>query len=163
MKKLIIQIFKLFNNNTKISMLLLFFIINSILDFISIGIVGPLIAIQTNSIGLNSSRFIFYFSNIIKYYPLATYLVILLIFILKYILSILILNLSYKFALDNKAYLQTLFLGYFLDMPYEKYLKVSNSEKLYTIQCIIQDYSITLVIFLKLFSDLFLVIAILCY
>jgi ABC-type bacteriocin/lantibiotic exporter with double-glycine peptidase domain len=160
MKKLIIQIIKLFNNNTKIALLLIFFVINSIFDFISIGIVGPLIAIQTNSINLDSSRFILYFSNFIKFYPLATYSAILLIFIFKYILSILILNLSYKYALDNKANLQTLFLGYFLKMPYEKYLKVSNSEKLYTIQSIIPDYSNTLVIFLKLFSDLFLIIAV---
>lgn len=154
------KIIFLFNKNRNTKILFLFFILNSIFDFLSVGLIGPIIAVQTIKVNSDSSIYLRIISEMIITFPKTFYLSILVLFFAKYSFSIYVLNLTYKSALNNRIRLQHNLLQYYLSMPFDKFLNKNISEFTYFIQNVIPDYTNTLVNFLKLISDSLLVIVI---
>lgn len=154
------RIIFLFNKNRNTKILLLFFVLNSIFDFLSVGLIGPIIAVQTIKVNSDSSLYLQLISKLIISYPKSFYFSILVLFFAKYTFSIYVLNLTYKSALNNRIRLQHNLLQYYLTMPYDKFLNKNISEFTYFVQNVIPDYTNTLVNFLKLISDTLLVIVI---
>jgi ABC-type bacteriocin/lantibiotic exporter with double-glycine peptidase domain len=154
------KIIYLYDNNKNTKILFIFFILNSIFDFFSIGLIGPIIAAQTIKVTSESSTYLQIISNLINTHPLIFYISILCLFIFKYAFSIFVLNLTYKNALNNRVRLQHDLLEHYLTMPYDKFLNKNISDFTYFIQNIVPDYTNTLVNFLKFISDTLLVIVI---
>lgn len=154
------KIIFLFNKNRNTKILFLFFILNSIFDFLSVGLIGPIIAVQTIKVNSDSSIYLRIISEMIITFPKTFYISILVLFFAKYSFSIYVLNLTYKSALNNRIRLQHNLLQYYLSMPFDKFLNKNISEFTYFIQNVIPDYTNTLVNFLKLISDSLLVIVI---
>ena len=154
------KIIFLFNKNRNTKILFLFFILNSIFDFLSVGLIGPIIAVQTIKVNSDSSIYLRIISEMIITFPKTFYISILVLFFAKYSFSIYVLNLTYKSALNNRIKLQHNLLQYYLSMPFDKFLNKNISEFTYFIQNVIPDYTNTLVNFLKLISDSLLVIVI---
>lgn len=151
------RIIFLFDSAKDIRIMLLLFVLNSIFDFISVGIVGPIIAIQTVQLNTDSSFILREISYWLTYWPKSFYFSLLVLFIIKYSFSVIILDFVYKKALDNRVRLQKNLLDYYLTMSYEKFAQRNTSDFIYFIQNVIPDYTNTLVNLLKLISDLFLV------
>lgn len=154
------KIIFLFNKSKNTKILFLFFVLNSVFDFLSIGLIGPIIAVQTIKVNADSSLYLQVISKSITSYPIFFYTSILTLFFAKYSFSIYVLNLTYKSALNNRIRLQHDLLEYYLKMPYDKFLNKNISEFTYFIQNVIPDYTNTLVNFLKLIADSLLVIVI---
>ena len=127
------KIIFLFNKNRNTKILFLFFILNSIFDFLSVGLIGPIIAVQTIKVNSDSSIYLRIISQMIITFPKTFYLSILVLFFAKYSFSIYVLNLTYKSALNNRIRLQHNLLQYYLSMPFDKFLNKNISEFTYFI------------------------------
>jgi ABC-type multidrug transport system fused ATPase/permease subunit len=140
----------------KIPLLLVLFLILSLFEVVSIGLIAPYISLITNTegevllqffsfLGLNTER-----EELIAY----TSILLLMVFFIKSIMIIFVNKVIIFFSVTQRANLSSLLMRAYQSLPYEEFLARNSSEYVHNIQVLTSKFSSVLVLLLRSISDL---------
>lgn len=158
-KKVINKIFYLLENDVKkIPKLVLLFVILSILEVISLGLVAPYISLIQDSSNITNKGVY----EIFSYFSLPddTNSVIIIIgillvffFFVKSISTIFINYIIIKFANDQGLKIKGRFMSNYQSLPYSDFMLRNSSEYIYNMQTVTNQYTSLLISILRLISE----------
>jgi len=142
----------------KIPFLILMFLSMSILDLIGLGLILPFISLIVNPQSLDENLLKFILSlgvpNKTSYFIVLLSVILFILFLIKSLMGIYINYRIIKFTENQKLVLRSFLMSSYQSMPYLEYLQRANSEYIYNIQIVVENFtSGVLLTSLKIVSD----------
>tara|TARA_X000000950_G_scaffold277437_1_gene366872 strand:- start:34009 stop:35781 length:1773 start_codon:yes stop_codon:yes gene_type:complete len=158
-------VFILGERSKKIYLFIFFFLISSFLDLLSIGLVGPYIALVTDAQKMRDNKYWTYFENFFDQYTnnqilIIIGLIIITAFIFKNILSYVIYKKIIFFSYDTQKHMQRFFLKKYQSMTYLYHSKRNSSSIINSISSYIPHFCNNLMVSaFRLISEVMMLIS----
>lgn len=154
------------NERRKLPGLIITFILVSLIELISIGLIAPFVALVVDFDSSKNTPFIMWLNNIgitTEYPDLIIILccLLIIIFILKGIAVILMRRAIFRFVWHQITRIRTRLMEIYQQMPYGRYIERNSSEYIQAMQVYTQQYIISLKIIILITSEIIMAIAIL--
>jgi len=147
------------SDKKRLPILLLIFILASVLELLSISLIGPFISVISNPEGAND---LFYIKHLTNYFEISNKgeiinilsAVVILVFALKSVSIVLINKRIFNFSFQQELKIRMLLINSIQEASYESISKANSSDYLHSVQILAGDYARGLIGFLKTSSDL---------